>query len=99
MRLLQKRREKEAVGMNVKMTTMTVVQEDQGMRALTRQDREVPEVMDTTTGDMNLTGLEMTGGSTATECTIVRVVLATGNERRWGVICKHGTSTGMMGQF
>ena len=89
MRLLRKRRGREAVGKNVKMIIMTVGPGDRGIRALTRQDNEVPEAMDTMSGDMTLTGLEMTVGSTATECTIARVVLATDSGRRRRNICKH----------
>ena len=82
--------------MNVKMIIMTVVQEDREIRALTRQDSEVPEAMDTTTGDMNLIDLEVTVDSIATACTIALVVLAIDSVRRGRNICKHGASTGMM---
>lgn len=97
MRLLHKRRGKEAVVMNVKMITMTVVPEDRGIRALTLPDSEVPEAMDTMNEDMNLTDLEMTVDSTVTECTIARVALATVSGQCRRSICKHGTSMGMMG--
>ena len=99
MRLLHKRRGKEAVGTNARMIIMTVVQEDRGIRALTRQDSEVREALDTTNEDMNLTGLEMTVDSTAMECTIARVVLATGSGRRRRNICKLRASTVMMGSI